>query len=74
MMNNRVNKSKRNSSTIIYTNNLTTKAVICPVCKGSGVYYTNVTNMSSTATTAAYSHTCHGCSGKGWIVIEDYYG
>jgi len=37
------------------------KAVICPVCLGSGKYQNG--NCS-----------CHGCGGRGWIVIhEDIY-
>lgn len=32
------------------------KAVMCPVCLGKGKYEGN---------------NCHGCSGKGWITIQD---
>jgi DnaJ-class molecular chaperone len=31
-------------------------AELCPVCKGAGKYENN---------------TCHGCDGKGWIVIKE---
>jgi len=30
------------------------KAVLCPVCQGTGKYL---------------EKTCHGCNGKGWIII-----
>jgi RecJ-like exonuclease len=34
------------------------RAVICPVCQGSGEYKWKK---------------CHGCDGKGWIVIDESY-
>lgn len=42
---------------------------ICPVCKGSGKYkeYWDY----NTTTGASYEHTCHGCNGKGWVVVPD---
>ena len=33
------------------------KAVICPVCSGTGKYQELV---------------CHGCSGKGWVEVQDF--
>lgn len=40
---------------------------ICPVCKGAGKYK-EYTNYSC----SIYSeHTCHGCNGKGWIIISE---
>lgn len=38
------------------------KAVICPVCNGTGKYYSEVTWMMDT---------CHGCSGRGWVEVND---
>lgn len=42
-------------------------AEICPVCGGSGKYketynmnYTNATYIEKT---------CHGCEGKGWVIV-----
>lgn len=35
------------------------KAVLCPVCSGSGKYESNV---------------CHGCGGKGWVEVSDEHG
>lgn len=47
----------------------TTRAEICPVCKGSGkyrkYYVTGLTADSYTETT------CHGCNGIGWITISE---
>ena len=44
------------------------QAVLCPVCNGSGNITPSVSNGSTAMPT---SHTCHGCSGKGWIEIDD---
>ena len=45
----------------------TNHAEICPVCQGSGKY------IRCYYTTMPYNveQTCHGCSGKGWVVIQD---
>ena len=42
------------------------KADLCPICKGTGTFqvYTNYG-----ACTSQYERTCHGCGGKGWVVI-----
>ena len=46
---------------------LETKADLCPVCKGSGLYKEY---YDYATTTGAFSQrTCHGCGGKGWVVI-----
>ena len=44
-------------------------AEICPVCKGKGVYieYFDCNHTASTYT----QHTCHGCSGTGWVTVTD---
>jgi len=48
---------------------------ICPVCRGSGKY--KETWNYGTTTGASYETVCHGCNGKGWVVVDDqtyYYG
>ena len=45
----------------------------CPICKGSGIVDCVETyNKSSTVTigNGLYRRVCHGCDGKGWIVVE----
>lgn len=47
-------------------------AELCPVCKGSGKYKKYFTTFS---TGAIYTEmTCHGCGGKGWVVVQITYG
>jgi DnaJ-class molecular chaperone len=42
------------------------RAVICPVCNGSGKYNgLEQTNFEDV--------TCHGCDGKGWVEVHDEY-
>lgn len=42
------------------------KADLCPICKGTG----QVTVHTNYGTyTSQYERTCHGCGGKGWVVI-----
>ena len=36
----------------------------CPLCLGSG-------QIQEWDTLGQYSYQCHGCSGKGWITVED---
>ena len=38
------------------------KAVICPVCNGSGKYGA-----------PEILRDCHGCGGKGWVEVQDSY-
>lgn len=41
---------------------------ICPVCKGSG----KIVPVNNGVTTAVpQPKTCHGCYGKGWIIVPD---
>jgi len=40
----------------------------CPVCHGEGTL-----EQTASFTTDCSRKTCHGCNGKGWIVIHDYY-
>jgi len=35
------------------------KAVLCPVCNGTGVYSKDRWDM------------CHGCGGKGWVEVRE---
>lgn len=37
------------------------KAVICPVCNGTGDYPNLAKNTL----------TCHGCNGKGWVEVQE---
>lgn len=43
------------------------KADLCPVCNGSGIYI----NYKYSGTTIKWQSktTCHGCGGKGWVVV-----
>lgn len=36
------------------------KAVLCPVCNGTGKYNPGY-----------LENTCHGCGGKGWVEVKD---
>ena len=44
------------------------KAVICPVCSGTGKYIETNTYETSVVTTPRM---CHGCSGKGWVEVNE---
>ena len=45
------------------------KAVLCPVCNGSGELYTPLPD-SSTLIGGQYER-CHGCDGKGWVEVAE---
>ena len=49
------------------------KAVLCPVCDGSGIvpngYYTHTTGTWTT--TDPTPETCRGCGGKGWVEVSE---
>lgn len=54
------------------------KAQICPVCNGTGKYtvvkYRNPYDLYpfTTSPIEFYSERiCHGCNGKGWIVVSE---
>jgi len=46
----------------------------CPVCNGSGIVRNFIPIYSSTAEKPVYYSDafCHGCNGKGWIVVVDF--
>lgn len=46
-----------------------THAERCPVCNGTG----KLQNWSYSTSSASLSTTCHGCGGKGWVTVGDYY-
>jgi len=57
------------------------EAVICPICKGEGTLCVGLgCEFISTVfgTSGASEHIlpvlkpCHGCGGKGWVVIPEY--
>lgn len=41
----------------------------CPICFGSG----KVDDEATQQTTCPQKRSCHGCGGKGWISVHDYY-
>ena len=43
---------------------------LCPVCKGTGKYK-SIENCNYTSCTQYIEQTCHGCGGRGWIVITE---
>lgn len=43
-------------------------AEVCPVCKGSGKYKQYGEGLS---TVSYYETTCHGCNGKGWVIVPE---
>jgi len=45
------------------------KAVLCPVCNGSGKQYEPPPQESSAATGNFFD--CHGCGGKGWVEVSE---
>lgn len=46
------------------------EAVICPICHGSGIGYNIPKGITwSGSPSDKWKVPCHGCSGKGWVVI-----
>jgi len=39
------------------------KAVLCPVCNGSGTYHYPLSQVTN--------QICHGCEGKGWVEVGE---
>lgn len=49
---------------------------LCPVCKGSGRYRKVIDPLgmgykNTSIGICSYETNCHGCNGKGWVVIPD---
>lgn len=53
-----------------------THTEICPICQGTGKYIEwHFARGQSTGNFDYYfTRTCHGCGGKGWIVVPTIYG
>ena len=48
------------------------KAQKCPVCNGTGKYKELLFNDTLATTSNPYiERLCHGCNGKGWIVVPE---
>lgn len=51
-----------------------TRAELCLVCRGTGKYK-EVIEFNPSYTSKGYiERTCHGCGGKGWVVVAVTYG
>ena len=48
-------------------------AEICPVCSGEGKITKHYSPTDHTTAQTSYSYTCHGCNGKGWVIVQDGY-
>lgn len=46
-------------------------AEVCPVCKGCGRYREYKSNISNSTSPTYIERTCHGCFGRGWIIVPD---
>jgi len=45
------------------------KAVLCPICNGSGKIGKGIDRNSTSAVPVL--ETCHGCNGKGWVEVGE---
>lgn len=43
----------------------------CPVCNGTGLIGESYPNYGSSTGGFYTQKTCHGCHGKGWILVPD---
>ena len=43
----------------------------CPVCNGTGLVGESYPNYGSSTGGFYTQKTCHGCHGKGWILVPD---
>ena len=55
---------------------MSTHSEICPVCQGSGKYRkvidpNGMGYKNTSVGLCSYETTCHGCNGKGWVVVDD---
>jgi len=46
-----------------------THAEVCPVCGGSGQVNKEAQAWTNSTTDATFKTTCHGCGGRGWVVV-----
>jgi DnaJ-class molecular chaperone len=49
---------------------------ICPVCKGSGkvrMFDGYLVAEDAAHVKGEEEKTCHGCNGKGWVTVENYF-
>lgn len=53
-----------------------THTELCPVCHGSGKYteYHFARGQSTSHFDYSFTRTCHGCGGKGWVIVPTIYG
>lgn len=58
---------------MMFMNNSNEKTTVhlCPVCQGKGVYthYVFARGQQTAHFDYQYTKTCHGCGGKGWVVV-----
>ncbi len=47
------------------------KAVICPVCSGTGKICTGIDDHNNTASINSITKDCHGCDSKGWVEVNE---
>lgn len=49
---------------------------LCPVCHGTGKYteWHFARGQSTGCFDYSFTRTCHGCGGKGWVVVTTTYG
>ena len=55
---------------------MSTHSEICPVCQGSGRYRkvidpNGMGYKNTSIGLCSYETTCHGCNGKGWVVVDN---
>lgn len=48
-----------------------THAEVCPICNGTG--RVPIIDNDWVTTGKSVTKTCHGCGGKGWVIVEDYH-
>lgn len=47
------------------------KAALCPVCRGSGKKVIMLPPGSGTTSNTSTTLPCHGCGGRGWVVVPE---